>query len=185
MPSSHVFPQYLFAIVQCGPSSYPTGIGRRAYRNGSRLGAVSAARERTSASKTSPHRAVQKRHGPNRAAHGRLHSDRQGAPTSAGPSPAQPSRAARQKPAGHGDGRGSAPGLASLRTRVRQPQRPKRTNDAARSAPTPSSGLAYSGGRWLKQLCPGLARRLRDCRRNGYGTPMWHRNREPPRAAAP
>ena len=70
----------------------------------------------------------QRRHGPNAqhlAAHGALHSYRQGAPPA--PCPSLRSRVAQ-----HGRGTPgtetdeAAPGLASLRTSVRQPQGPKR-----------------------------------------------------------
>ena len=92
--------------------------------------------------------------------------------------PAQPSGAARRRHAGHGDGRGAAPGPAGLRTSARQPQRQKRTSNAVCPAPAPAR-LACGGGRWLRQLRPGLEHRLGGCRRDGQTTPRWHRSREP------
>ena len=51
--------------------------------------------------------------------------------TSAAPS------CATESPAGHGEGRGAAPWLASVRNGAAQPQRPRRTSDAVRLAPAP------------------------------------------------
>ena len=151
-----VVPTHLPASVQRGPSS--------AYGSGKRLGTVSAASERTSANKTSS--AAPGKSGMVQTPTTALHMARCTATVQAPHQRrAQPCAVEWQGPAGHGDGRGTAPELVSLRTSVRHVQRPARRIGDTNNRSLPARGCAIDDEAGIK----------RNTKSGGVGKPLlWY-----------